>query len=124
MWPWKDDMTDYYIYTPEDQDNGLVTNDFNTMRENIYHYSVNYGDGAGIVVESEKADVAVRIEITREANGKNGCLSEMSAEKGKLIINNQWRYPELKWGNYLGIPCNLFKGMMGRAVILLKEKLP
>ena len=66
-WSWKDDMSNYFIYAENDPDSGLATNDFRAMRENIYYYDVNYGteeDAARISVESEKADVAARVNLS------------------------------------------------------------
>ena len=67
QWPWKDDMKNYFVYATDDPNNGLVTNDFKTMRENVWNYEVNYGtaeDSPRISVESAKASVAARVDIT------------------------------------------------------------
>lgn len=66
-WPWKDDMKNYFVYSTEDPNNGLMTNDFKTMRENVWHYDVNYGaeeNSPRISVEAPNADVAARVGIT------------------------------------------------------------
>lgn len=66
-WSWKDDMKNYFVYATDDPNNGLVTNDFKTMRENVYYYNVNYGsedNSPRITVESEQADVAARVDVT------------------------------------------------------------
>lgn len=240
-WFWKDDMKDYYIYASGDSNNGLTTNDFKTMRENIYFYNVNYGideSAPCITVESENADVAARVEVTCDrdylndrdkriqyfgawevfmpgldsigtetystqkgdtceltfegtgvryigAKQKNtgrvkiyidGAFMEeidtysnlgndlkqaviygienledgmhtiklkssggnsnriivnafeilqkkkLIVEKAKLIINNQWYYPNLSWGNYIGISGKLSEGAGGSVVIRLSER--
>lgn len=67
QWPWKDDMKNYFVYATDDPNNGLVTNDFKTMRENVWNYEVNYGtaeDSPRISVESANASVAARVDIT------------------------------------------------------------
>ena len=241
-WPWKDDMSNYFIYAENDPDSGLATNDFRAMRENIYYYDVNYGTGedeARISVESEKADVAARVnlaydreyvddrdeavqysgswetyeassdysgtetystkagdscEFTFEGTGvryigakqkntgkvkvyidgefkkeidtysdlgnelkqttvysidglKEGthtirletsggnadCIvvdafevlnqeKGIDSEKAQLIINNQWYYPNLAWGNYTGTEGRLYNGSVGSAVIRLDNE--
>ena len=66
-WPWKDDMKNYFVYSTDDPNNGLVTNDFKTMRENIRYYDVNYSfaeNAPRISVEAREADVAARVEIS------------------------------------------------------------
>ena len=66
-WSWKDDMKNYFVYATDDPNNGLVTNDFKTMRENVYYYNVNYGageDAPRISVESQDADVAARVQVS------------------------------------------------------------
>ena len=66
-WSWKDDMSNYFLYSENDPSGGLATVDFRAMRENIYYYDVNYGTGSDaprISVESEKADVAARVDLS------------------------------------------------------------
>ena len=66
-WPWKDDMKNYFVWATEDLRNGLATNDFRAMRENIHYYNVNYGKTENmprISVESEKANVSARVALT------------------------------------------------------------
>ena len=60
-------MKNYFVYATDDPNNGLVTNDFKTMRENVYYYNVNYGageDAPRISVESQDADVAARVQVS------------------------------------------------------------
>lgn len=64
-WPWKDDMMNYFVYATDDPNNGIMTNDFKTMREHVWYYNVNYGadeNEAHISVEAPNADVAARVE--------------------------------------------------------------
>lgn len=66
-WSWKDDMKNYYLYPEADPHNGLVTNDFKTMREHIYYYSVNYKFGeekAAIRVEDASGSHAARVNVS------------------------------------------------------------
>ena len=239
QWPWKDDMKNYFVYATEDPNNGLVTNDFKTMRENVWYYNVNYGsqeDSPRVSVESQDAKVAARVginydlgyiddrdarlqytggwgiyddssdyagtetystklgdscELTFEgtgvryigakqnnvgkvkvyidgefmeeidtysdlgnqlkqsviysidglehgehtikletSGGKANCIvvdafeilnegASQATEKAQLIINNQWYYPNLGWGNYTGVAGKLAKGTKGSATVRL-----
>ena len=68
-WPWKDDMKNYFVYSTDDLNNGLVTNDFKAMREHIRYYNVNYGseeDAPRISVESQEAGEAARVDVSYE----------------------------------------------------------
>lgn len=62
-WSWKDDMKNYFVYPEGDSDNGIVTNDFKAMRENVYWYGVNYGEEQ-IKVECPEANIAVRVGVS------------------------------------------------------------
>ncbi len=65
-WPWKDDMMNYFVYATDDKNNGLVTNDFKTMREHIWYYNVNFGSGDDaprISVEDPEAKAAARTSV-------------------------------------------------------------
>ena len=68
-WPWKDDMKNYFVYSTDDPNNGLVTNDFKAMREYIRYYNVNYSskeDAPRISVESQDAGEAARVDVSYE----------------------------------------------------------
>lgn len=240
-WHWKDDMKNFFVYATDDPNNGLATNDFKTMRENVYYYDVNYGsseDGPRISVESKNADVAARVSVTYDlgyvddrdaaikytgawgtydagsdyagtetystklgdtceftfngtgiryigakqkntgkvkvyiddefkeeidtysnlgsdlkqtviysiedledgehrikletSGGQANCIvvdafevlkseGSVGSEETKLIINNQWYYPNLGWGNYTGVQGTLKEGQKGTATIRLTK---
>lgn len=242
QWPWKDDMKNYFVYSTDDPNNGLVTNDFKTMRENVWFYDVNYGldaDSPRISVEAPDAGVAARVAMTYDlgyvddrdaavkytggwapydsnsdyagtetystklgdtceftftgtgvryigskqkntglvkvyvdgvfkeeidtysnlgsdlkqaviysieglengehtirletAGGKANCIvvdafevlkpeGSNATEKAQLIINNQWYYPNLGWGNYTGIQGRLSNGSTGSGTIRLTNE--
>lgn len=242
QWPWKDDMKNYFVYSTDDPNNGLVTNDFKTMREHVWSYDVNYGldeDAPRISVEAPEGNVAARVSITYDlgyvddrdgaikykgdwgifdsnsdyagtetfsstlgdsceftftgtgvryigakqkntglvkvyvddvlkeeidtysnlgsdlkqaviysieglengkhtirletAGGKANCIvvdafevlkpeGSTATEKAQLIINNQWYYPNLGWGNYYGIQGTLSNGKKGSSTIRLTNK--
>ena len=88
-WAWKDDMRDYWIFrgvnNPQD---GIVTNDFKTMREYVWRYDVSFAGTKSIVrVESGDArNTAVRVDQVTN----------------RLVVNMKWCYPDIKswYGNY------------------------
>ena len=66
-WPWKDDMKNYFVYATKDPNNGIQTNDFKAMRENIRYYNVNFSaqeNAPHISVESAEAQDAARVQLT------------------------------------------------------------
>jgi len=105
-WPWKDDMRNFFIYAETDPDDGIATNDFKTMRENIWRYDVDFPDAGRIRVEAN-ADAAARVSVT--------------AAGLRLIVNQRWAYPELleKWANFCGQPVVLEKGTAGAVSMVL-----
>lgn len=241
-WPWKDDMKNYFVYATDNPNNGLVTNDFKTMRENVYYYDVNYGSedtSPRICVEAKEGDVAARVDVSYQqdyiddrdkrvqysegwaayednsdyagtetystvkgasceltfsgtgiryigsrqnntgkvkiyidgvfmeeadtysdlgnslkqsviysndklemgehtirletSGGNADCIvvdafeilnneEEKASEQAQLIINNQWYYPNLAWGNYTGNEGRLYHGSTGNATIRLSGK--
>lgn len=241
-WPWKDDMSNYFVYAENDPNSSLATNDFRTMRENVYHYNVNYGVGENvphISVESVDRSAAARVNLAYERNyiddrdssilysagwdtyessfdyggtetystdvgesceftfegtgvryigsrqkntgkveiyidgefktevdtysdlgnelkqsviysinglengshtirlvtsgGNADCIvvdafevlnqeDSRSAVNAELIINNQWYYPNLAWGNYTGHAGSLYSGSTGKAIVRLSAE--
>jgi len=58
-WGWHMDMKDYSLFTRDDPQDGIVTNDFKTRRENIRLFNVNYdGTDSKIRVISDAEDAA------------------------------------------------------------------
>ncbi|MEK4347452.1 glycoside hydrolase family 2 protein [Paenibacillus sp. FSL P4-0184] len=58
-WEWKDDMRNYYLERKDDSTKGIVTNDFQTMREYIHFYAVGLADtDATLRVESNGNEAA------------------------------------------------------------------
>jgi hypothetical protein len=61
-WSWKDDMKNFFVFASSSRNDGLATNDFKSMRENIRYYNVKFAGTKGMVsVESTGRDAA-RIE--------------------------------------------------------------
>jgi hypothetical protein len=57
-----------------------------SMKENIYSYSLKTGANSVLEVVSE---------------GTQACRFDRINDRSVLIINNQWDYNSLKWGNYM-----------------------
>jgi len=83
---WSEDMKDFFLFGTEDQ-NGRGTNDFRSLKENVWHAScLLAGENVRVRAESDGA-AAVRADVRAD---------------GKIILNmdNLWDYPDLDWGNY------------------------
>lgn len=106
-WDWKDDMYDSFLYAPGDPADGRATRDFLAMKENILDYTVSFDSrGEAIRVESS-GEAAVRV-----VPGGSGA---------RLIVNTQWSFPDLGWGNITGCPVR--PGIYGgRGCIRMKIK--
>ena len=62
-WAWKDDMADFFLHAPDDPNAGAATRDFNTQRDNIWRYGVNFCGAKGrVVAESVNAGHSARID--------------------------------------------------------------
>jgi len=84
--PWSQDSKDFFLYGMNDP-GGHGTNDFRSLKENIWHAScVLAGTELRVRAESD-GTAAVRAEVLPDG-------------KVKLNIDNLWDYPDLSWGNY------------------------
>lgn len=99
---WSQDTRNWYLFraTGGNQPSGLpVPNDFRSLKENILQYILTSKDGrTGLEVLSD-GRVAARSEV----------LGDGSVN---LIINNEWTYRNLEWGNYER-PVNIKNGYSG-----------
>lgn len=95
-WSWKDDMYDAFLYGPEAPDGGLATHDFKSLKEYIRKYEVQFASSVG--------------EIVVEANGDTAARVEVRPDGASLIIDQQWWYPQLGWGNDPGHPIRYCAG--------------
>jgi hypothetical protein len=83
--PWSQDVKDFFLYGPDDP-GGHGTNDFRSLKENIWYAScVLAGTNLRVRAESD-GTAAVRAEVLPD--GKVG-----------FHIDNLWGYPDLAWGN-------------------------
>lgn len=91
-WDWKEDLYDVFLDAPEEAKNGknAATRDFRAMRENICRYTAAFTSGPAAVTVEADGDAAARIAL--------------DGETVKLIVNSQWCYPDLGWGNDTGRP--------------------
>lgn len=109
-WPWSEDMKDFYLSGRDDTGQG-GTKDFRSLKEYIrYASAVMAGTELRVRAESAGKD-AVRLEV--EAPNSGGRV--------KLIIDNQWNYPGLLWGNYMKSPIIISPGHKGRVRIRLTD---
>lgn len=85
--PWSEDSKDFFLYGPGDP-GGRGTNDFRSLKENIWYASCVLA-GTDLRVRAESgATEAVRVEVLPDGNVQ-------------FVIDNLWGYPDLDWGNYL-----------------------
>ena len=86
---WGMESKDFYL----NQLNGLddshlpVTNDFKSMKENVYYYMLYNNKTNSAIRVIGQGDVAARSSVQRDGNIY-------------LYINNEWDYVNLNWGNY------------------------
>ncbi|MGO8791542.1 MAG: glycoside hydrolase family 2 TIM barrel-domain containing protein [Terriglobia bacterium] len=84
--PWSQDSKDFFLYGPNDP-GGRGTNDFRSLKENIWQASCILG-GTDLRVRAESDGMAaVRAEVLQDG-------------KVRFHIDNLWGYPDLEWGNY------------------------
>jgi hypothetical protein len=84
--PWSQDSKNFFLYGSDDP-GGRGTNDFRSLKENIWHAScILAGTDLRVRAESD-GTAAVRVEVLPD-------------RKVKLNINNLWGYPDLAWGNF------------------------
>jgi len=86
-WPWSQDMGDYFLWGKSGFNAG-ATNDFRSLKPNIWWASLSASNGHARLHTEADADAAVRASLQHEAV----CFS----------VYNYWSYPDLDWGNYKG----------------------
>ena len=89
-WDWKDDMYDSFLYAPGDPADGRATRDFLAMKENILDYTVSFPSRDSVIRVESNGDAAARVAL-----GETGA---------RLIVDLQWSFPDLGWGNTTGTP--------------------
>lgn len=90
QWPWSQDMEDFFL-TGKDGPGFRATNDFRSIKENIW-YAAGILNGSSYRVRAEAdADLAVRLAVQPD-------------DKVSMSLYNCRSYPDLDWGNYTGAP--------------------
>ena len=87
-WPWSEDVDDFFLYGKEGHA-PQASNDFRSMKENIWWASCILAGGAIRVRAEGDAEIAARAGVL-----PNGQVT--------FSLYNYWSYPDLEWGNYTG----------------------
>lgn len=88
-WPWSADMHDFFLQG-HGQSASATTNDFRSLKEHVWAAACLANNHNACVCVESNAEVAV----------------QASAEVDRRIVFsmfNFWRFPDLEWGNYLGV---------------------
>jgi hypothetical protein len=87
---WEQDTRGFYYYGLETK--LPYTNEIRSLKENIFTYTLSTGSNAGLKVYSD---------------GHQACRFDLVEGNNTLLINDQWDYFSLRWGNYMKlIPLN------------------
>ena len=109
-WPWPEDEKDFNLYGDDDR-GGRGTNDFRSMKENIYFASgIVSGTKSRVRVESDASE-AVRLEV----------IHAKPESDVRLFINNQWNYSALGLGNYMKEPIMVTAGYTNKVRMRLTD---
>ncbi len=87
-WAWSQDVGDFFLWGKEGQA-PEASNDFRSLKENIWYASCIHSGGNVRVRAEANADIAVRAAVLPDG------LVTMS-------LYNFWSYPDLGWGNFTG----------------------
>lgn len=88
-WGWEADQTNYFISEAQSETNSIVTNDFKTRRNHIYHYTVKMQSGRKLRVDAASEELNAYVSCKRD-------------KAPTLELSQGQYYPDLKWGNYFG----------------------
>jgi len=100
---WEMDSRGFYYFGLEKE--LPFTNVVRSLKENIFTYGLSTASHSGLQVFSE---------------GKQACRYDRIEDENTLIINDQWDYISLLWGNYMKrIP--LKKEIAGQATLVLSN---
>jgi hypothetical protein len=87
-WPWAEDVGDFFLWGRNDV-SPQASNDFRSLKENIWYASCILAGGSMRVRAEAKADIAARATVLPDG-------------KVTLSLYNFWSDPDLGWGNYTG----------------------
>jgi len=105
-WPWSQDTQDPFLFGMNDK-GGRGSNDFRSMKENIWQASCTTRGGERVRAESAGL-AAARAEVRPDG-------------KIVFVINNIWGYTDLAWGNYVR-PVEASAGYTNEVVIRMTNK--
>jgi hypothetical protein len=81
---WEHDTRSFYYFGLEDK--LAYTNEVRSLKENIYEYTLSTRSNAKLRIYSE---------------GDQACRFDLIGGDNTLLINDQWDYFSLRWGNYM-----------------------
>ena len=81
---WEQDTRGFYYFGLEHK--LPYTNDIRSLKENIFEYSLRTDSNAALQVYS---------------SGNQACRFDLIGGHNTLLINDQWDYFSLRWGNYM-----------------------
>ena len=82
--PWSEDTRDFFLFGPDDP-GGRGTNDFRSLKENIWYASCGWADTPGQVRAESDGTAAARVEVLPDG-------------KVQFNIVNLWAYTDLGYG--------------------------
>jgi hypothetical protein len=88
QWSWSEDTEDAFLWG-KDSATSHATNDFRSLKENIWHASCTLAESQVSARAEANADVAVRASVLPDG-------------RVSFSLYNVWSYPGLAWGNYTG----------------------
>lgn len=80
---WEHDTRGFYYYGLEEK--LAYSNEVRSLKEYIYEYALSASD----------------VELRVLSNGNQACRFDLIQGKNTLLINDQWDYNSLLWGNYM-----------------------
>ena len=87
-WPWSEGTEDPFLWG-KDSATLQATNDFRSLKENIWYASCALASSSVCARAEANADVAVRASVLPDG-------------RVSFSLYNEWAYPSLVWGNYTG----------------------
>ena len=88
QWPWSEDTSDFFL-SGQTKPPIQATNDFRSLKENIWHAECCLEGSAARVRAEANGDAAVRTAVMSDGNVS-------------LSVYTYWHYHDLAWGNFTG----------------------
>ena len=103
---WEHDTRGFYYFGLEGK--LYYTNEIRSLKENIIEYSLSTDSNAALRIYSE---------------GDQACRFDLIGGENTLLINDQWDYFSLRWGNYMKL-IPLKKELRGKIYVTLASLSP